>query len=607
MQREETAYETLGVPPDAPMVDLIAAYRSKAMQCHPDKVGQTEDANERMAFLNSQYDKVKTVEARLRYDDELYGPVGGGGAPAETDPRPQGSEGYYSEEDNIGPDLKPSHGSRAPRGNPGFPTNTSFWGVSGGFSGSGTGGHFASGPGPSGGIFGEYGPQPTPFGSRPGPSTGFFGGFGPQPGQSAGYRPGESGSSRPGPWGGLFGERVGPQPTQPHEYPPGHHPDWFCSRPGPSTGFPGEFGPQPKGKQPAGSNPGIFDSSSFEPWGSRIEDFEKAEAYGLGSWEPPFFVSTIFFAPSMDPDEAPPGSSKRPNPDAGGPPPPPSPGSGYGSDSGSGSDYDPDAGGPPFPPNSGSGSYPASGGSSSGPDPARRTPRPSSRLWFWAYHCAVILRWLLLGSILCTALAAAGYLLVQELPRQAVFSALDVDWRSHYEVLNVSYYASPREVRKAYHARVVQLHPDKATGGGSGAAGSELQRVMDAYAVLSDSISRCIYDNSWVGGNGTRLAGCVKAKADVARVQARQDWEDFVEDRKASRWEKEWRRRAEEGRRRSGDGAEADGMVHLMQDIVYPLAVVIGRLRRGLLRWSGQFHVFLKTLVIRYRLLVRLM
>lgn len=59
----------------------------------------------------------------------------------------------------------------------------------------------------------------------------------------------------------------------------------------------------------------------------------------------------------------------------------------------------------------------------------------------------------------------------------------------HYAVLGVSKDATPDEIKKAYRKLASQHHPDK--GGDT----AKFQQIQEAYAVLSDTDKRAMYDN----------------------------------------------------------------------------------------------------------------
>ncbi len=89
---------------------------------------------------------------------------------------------------------------------------------------------------------------------------------------------------------------------------------------------------------------------------------------------------------------------------------------------------------------------------------------------------------------------------------------------NHFEVLGVSRDARPEEIRRAYHAGVRELHPDKFRGQVPAAlrdlAAQIVARVTAAYNVLSDADARERYE--------TELSEAQKPKAhdDVARILA---------------------------------------------------------------------------------------
>jgi hypothetical protein len=60
-----------------------------------------------------------------------------------------------------------------------------------------------------------------------------------------------------------------------------------------------------------------------------------------------------------------------------------------------------------------------------------------------------------------------------------------------YEVLGVSKTASTSEIRKAYHTRAKELHPDKNPGNEAA-----FRTAAEAYQVLTDDSKRAIYDES---------------------------------------------------------------------------------------------------------------
>lgn len=70
---------------------------------------------------------------------------------------------------------------------------------------------------------------------------------------------------------------------------------------------------------------------------------------------------------------------------------------------------------------------------------------------------------------------------------------------THYDVLDVAPEATPAEIRKAYLALARTYHPDFHTGAGAAARAAnerEMQRINDAWTVLSDEQRRAAYDRS---------------------------------------------------------------------------------------------------------------
>ena len=62
---------------------------------------------------------------------------------------------------------------------------------------------------------------------------------------------------------------------------------------------------------------------------------------------------------------------------------------------------------------------------------------------------------------------------------------------SHYDVLGVSLNATEEEIKRAYHAKARQFHPDKTLNSSSEEA---MKRINEARSVLSDRIKRNKYD-----------------------------------------------------------------------------------------------------------------
>lgn len=63
-----------------------------------------------------------------------------------------------------------------------------------------------------------------------------------------------------------------------------------------------------------------------------------------------------------------------------------------------------------------------------------------------------------------------------------------------YAVLGIPHTARRAQIRQAYRAKALQLHPDKTSDKDSKRAQNDFQRVHDAYVILSDPVDRAHYD-----------------------------------------------------------------------------------------------------------------
>jgi len=73
-----------------------------------------------------------------------------------------------------------------------------------------------------------------------------------------------------------------------------------------------------------------------------------------------------------------------------------------------------------------------------------------------------------------------------------------------YDVLGAAPEMGTDELRKHYHARALQLHPDKNPG--DAAAAAAFQRVQSAWSVLGDAAARAAYDAAQAVAAGNRIS-----------------------------------------------------------------------------------------------------
>jgi molecular chaperone DnaJ len=85
--------------------------------------------------------------------------------------------------------------------------------------------------------------------------------------------------------------------------------------------------------------------------------------------------------------------------------------------------------------------------------------------------------------------------------------------QTHYQVLQVSRDAEPEVIEKAYRALSLKYHPDRAGSSDRDRATRRMQRINEAYRVLSDAGSRRRYDRT-LPPDGVHAGG----------------WERFMED-----------------------------------------------------------------------------
>ena len=82
MEMAKDYYKALGVPRNASEDDIKRAYRTLAMQFHPDR-NKSKDAEAKMQELNEAYAVLSDPEKRKQYD--AYGPEGFGRRFTEED------------------------------------------------------------------------------------------------------------------------------------------------------------------------------------------------------------------------------------------------------------------------------------------------------------------------------------------------------------------------------------------------------------------------------------------------------------------------------------------------------------------------------------------
>lgn len=74
-RRPMTHYDILGVPPSAPLADIRAAYRRRALQAHPDVATSDQTARGHrdadMARLNAAWNVLSNEDRRRAYDETL--------------------------------------------------------------------------------------------------------------------------------------------------------------------------------------------------------------------------------------------------------------------------------------------------------------------------------------------------------------------------------------------------------------------------------------------------------------------------------------------------------------------------------------------------------
>lgn len=82
---------------------------------------------------------------------------------------------------------------------------------------------------------------------------------------------------------------------------------------------------------------------------------------------------------------------------------------------------------------------------------------------------------------------------------------------TYYEILGAAPTATEVELKKAYRKKAIQLHPDK--NGNDPSAAAKFQELGEAYAVLSNTETRALYDE--VGVDGLKNLRAAETAADI--------------------------------------------------------------------------------------------
>ena len=78
--------------------------------------------------------------------------------------------------------------------------------------------------------------------------------------------------------------------------------------------------------------------------------------------------------------------------------------------------------------------------------------------------------------------------------------------RDYYEILGVNRGASLDEIKKVYRNLALQTHPDRVPHEKKKEAEEKFKEISEAYAVLSDSEKRALYDQYGHSGIDQRYA-----------------------------------------------------------------------------------------------------
>lgn len=98
---------------------------------------------------------------------------------------------------------------------------------------------------------------------------------------------------------------------------------------------------------------------------------------------------------------------------------------------------------------------------------------------------------------------------------------------THYKTLGVPVDASASDVRRAYHAKARQWHPDRFVGKApleAKQAEDQMRKLNEAWSVLGDPSARRRYDTELAGidrGGATTLGDAVRTENGVPRIDPR--------------------------------------------------------------------------------------
>jgi DnaJ homolog subfamily C member 17 len=132
------------------------------------------------------------------------------------------------------------------------------------------------------------------------------------------------------------------------------------------------------------------------------------------------------------------------------------------------------------------------------------------------------------------------------------------DLPRHYDTLSIKYSATSKEIRRAFRAKALELHPDKNPD--NPAAADQFDKVNKAYEVLSDEKAKAAYDTK-LQVEREREAKWEAANAEIRAMRA-----------KLEKKEKEWDDRRRAKRRRTQEDKTQERNMNLMNDLMNEMA-----------------------------------